>query len=82
MLLDNAMIHSAELLYSASESHGYRQRLNTWAVVRLLPNMQRSIVTRFRTRSDADGHLSFLRTHMPKSQFQVIFDPQTDLTEK
>ncbi|MEO0406464.1 MAG: hypothetical protein AAF289_03840 [Cyanobacteria bacterium P01_A01_bin.135] len=68
------MTYSAEL-HSASDSHAYRQRLNHWAVVRLLPNMQRSVLTRFRTRSDADGHLTFLRNHMPQSQFQVVFDP-------
>ena len=60
---------------SASGTLGYRQRLNHWAVIRLLPNMQRSVLTRFRTRSDADGHLTFLRSHMPHSQFQVVFDP-------
>jgi hypothetical protein len=33
----------------------YKQRLNSWIIVRLLPNLQRSVVGRFRSWSDADG---------------------------
>jgi hypothetical protein len=58
----------------------YRERLTPWAIVRLLPNMQRLVAGRFRTRSDADGHLQFLRQHIPQGDFIVVFDCQ--LTEK
>ena len=33
----------------------YKQRLNSWIIVCLLPNLQRSVVGRFRSWSDADG---------------------------
>jgi hypothetical protein len=34
----------------------YRDRLNIWAVMRLLPDFQRVVVARFRNPSDAEGH--------------------------
>ena len=52
----------------------YRDRLKYWAVVRLLPNMQRITVARFRSRSDADGHQQFLTHHLPTARFLVMFD--------
>jgi hypothetical protein len=54
----------------------YRERLKHWAVVRLLPDMQRRVMARFRSRADADGHLRFLRRNAPDSDFVVVFDPQ------
>jgi hypothetical protein len=53
----------------------YKQRLNPWVLVRLLPNMQRMTVGQYRTRSDADGHLDILRRLMPKAKFVVMFNP-------
>lgn len=53
----------------------YRDRLNGWAVVRLLPNFQRVVVARFRTESDADGHCQSLRRLLPEAKFIVVFDP-------
>lgn len=57
----------------------YRARLNPWVIVRLLPNMQRTIVGRFRSRSDADGHLQCLRQLIPHASFVVVFDLQPDI---
>ena len=57
----------------------YRARLNPWVIVRLLPNMQRTIVGRFRSRSDADGHLQCLRQLIPHASFVVVFDLQSDI---
>lgn len=37
-------------------------------------NMQRVVVARFRTESDADGYLKSVRRLIPDGQFQVIFD--------
>jgi hypothetical protein len=56
----------------------YRERLTPWAIAQLLPNMQRTIVGRFRSRSDADGHLRCLRQLIPHASFVVMFDPQPD----
>ena len=41
--------------------------------------MQRTIVGRFRSRSDADGHLHCLRQLIPNASFVVVFDLQPDL---
>ncbi|HEY9830402.1 MAG TPA: hypothetical protein V6D26_07480 [Stenomitos sp.] len=54
----------------------YKQRLNPWLVVRLLPNMQQLTVGQFRNRSDADGHLQILRRLIPNAKFVVMFNPE------
>jgi hypothetical protein len=54
----------------------YRERLNPWVLVRLLPNMQRITVGQFRNRSDADGHLEILRRLIPNAKFVVMFNPE------
>ncbi len=53
----------------------YRERLNPWVLVRLLPNMKRVTVGQFRSRSDADGHLVILRRLIPHAEFVVMFNP-------
>lgn len=53
----------------------YKQRLNPWVLVRLLPNMQRITVGQFRNRSDADGHLAILSRLIPNAKFVVVFNP-------
>ena len=57
----------------------YRKRLEHWAIARLLPNMQQIIVGRFRSRSDADGHLQCLRQLIPHASFVVVFDLEPDI---
>ncbi|WAL59497.1 hypothetical protein [Thermocoleostomius sinensis] len=52
----------------------YRERITPWVVVRLLPNMQRVVIGRFHRRSDAEGHLRFLRQQIPDETFAIIFD--------
>ncbi|AOX00532.1 hypothetical protein BJP34_14700 [Moorena producens PAL-8-15-08-1] len=52
----------------------YSQRLYPWALIRLLPQMQRVVVRRFRNRSDAEGHLQALKRLMPDQKFIIIFD--------
>lgn len=52
----------------------YKTRLNNWAIARLLPNHQWVIVARYRSRSDAEGHLHFIRRRMPNVQFKIVFD--------
>jgi len=53
----------------------YGESLQCWAVIRLLPNMQRITMHRFRKESDADGWLKVLRRCIPEGNFVVIFDP-------
>ena len=53
----------------------YRERLSPWIIVRLLPNFQRIVVGRFRSWSDADGHLRTLRQLIPTAEMTIMFDP-------
>lgn len=52
----------------------YRETLNRWAIARCFPDMQQTIVARFRSRSDADGHLRSLRRQIPDGNFVVVVD--------
>ncbi|NEQ22058.1 MAG: hypothetical protein F6K28_23240 [Microcoleus sp. SIO2G3] len=60
----------------------YKERLNPWVLVRLLPNMQRLTVGQFRTRSDADGHLHILRRLIPNAKFVVMFNADVLQTQQ
>jgi hypothetical protein len=59
---------------SATEAIAYKKRLNSWAIAKLLPDMQREIVARFRSRSDADGHMQLLSRMTPDANFMLVFD--------
>ncbi|NET82062.1 MAG: hypothetical protein F6J94_08965 [Moorea sp. SIO1F2] len=59
----------------------YSQRLYPWAVVRLLPKMQRVVVGRFRNRSDAEGHMQALKRLMPDGKFIIVFDIGQEIEE-
>jgi hypothetical protein len=52
----------------------YKDSLKPWAVTRLLSNLQWVIIGRYRSRSDADGHLQLLRQRIPNVEFKVVFD--------
>ncbi|KAM3096254.1 hypothetical protein ACKFKG_11380 [Phormidesmis sp. 146-35] len=53
----------------------YKQRLEPWAVMRLLPNMQRITLARHRSPSNADHYCRALQRLEPQSKFCVVFDP-------
>ncbi len=61
-----------------NESASYKKRLNSWAIARMLPDMKREIVARFRRRSDADGHMQLLLRVTPDANFMLVFDCQTE----
>ncbi|MBD2210152.1 hypothetical protein H6G64_08235 [Calothrix sp. FACHB-156] len=61
-----------------NQAKGYRQRLNTWAITRIVPNTDPVIVARFRSRSDADGYLRHLRQVIPNTTFEIVVDCQRD----
>ena len=48
--------------------------LKPWAVARLLPDLKWVIIARYRSASDANGHLLLLRQRVPNIQFKVVFD--------
>jgi hypothetical protein len=52
----------------------YRDRLQSWCIVRLLPDMQRVVIARFRRRSDAEAHLKVLRRIETTFQYVIIFE--------
>lgn len=56
----------------------YEQRLQPWVIVRLLPNMQRIIVQRFRRRSEAENYIKALHRIEPRSYFVIVFDVALD----
>jgi hypothetical protein len=57
----------------------YKQRLNRWLVVRLLPNMQRITVAHFFRHSDADGYLRIIGQLIPNAQFVIVFNADINL---
>jgi hypothetical protein len=63
---------------SGAEAIAYKKRLNSWAIAKLLPGMQREIVARFRSRSDADGHMQLLSRMTPDASFMLVFDCQNE----
>ena len=53
----------------------YRQRLYPWCVIRLLPKMQRTVVSRTRQRNVAEHYLNTLKRLHPEASYILIFDP-------
>lgn|GEM_PF-5734031 len=64
------------------KSTNYRTILAPWAVVRWLSPTDRTVVGRFRSRSDADGHAVALRRLMPRAYFDVIFEVNSHLISR
>jgi hypothetical protein len=45
-----------------------------WAVARQLPSLKWVIIGRYRSRSDADGHLQLCRRRVRNIEFKVVFE--------
>lgn len=70
------------MLQGQSVLEKYSQQLHPWCIIRLLPNMQRTTVNRFRRRNDADEHMKVLRRLNPQATYIIIFvPPQSNKTE-
>jgi len=75
-----APIFAAQIteLFSAAPQHPavqpYYNRLHPWCIIRLLPQMQRTVVARFRRRNDAEAHLKILQQMNPDADYWIIFD--------
>lgn len=52
----------------------YRDSLKPWAVTRQSPKLGWIIIARYKSRSDADGHLLLLHQRVPNIEFKVVFD--------
>jgi hypothetical protein len=50
-------------------------RLEVWAIVRQLPDMQNAVVNRFRRRSDAEACLRLLSRSMPNRNYVILYAP-------
>ena len=59
---------------ASNSTSRYRDRLQVWCIIRLLPNVQRVVVGRFRKRNDAEDHLKVLRRLEPDGIFIIFFD--------
>ena len=59
----------------------YSDQLNPWCIARLLPDMQRTVVNRFRRRNDAEAYLKLLRQMMPTATYTIVFDLAMDPLE-
>jgi hypothetical protein len=55
-------------------AQNYWTRLHPWCVIRLLPKMQRIVIQRFRTRSQAEEYLKIVRRLMPAALHHIVFD--------
>jgi len=54
------------------EVSSYRDRLNRWAIARVDDGNSPVIIERFRSHSDAEGHLKFLRQQFPLAEFIIL----------
>jgi len=54
--------------------------LHVWAIIRLLPNMQRVVMRRFRRRGDAESYLNILRRYLYDANLTIVFDPPSNDT--
>lgn len=52
----------------------YRDQLLPWCIIRVLPAMQRSLVTRLRRRSEAKEYLKALKQLNPSEHYFIVFD--------
>ncbi len=64
---------------SENQAISYKNRLNGWAIARVLADKERVIVARFRSRSDADGYVQHLRQMVPAGSFEIFFDSQREV---
>lgn len=55
----------------------YKDQLQPWCVVRLLPEARSLVVGRFRRRSDAESHVRILRQIVPHAAYTILFDGVT-----
>ncbi|NER29112.1 MAG: hypothetical protein F6J89_16115 [Symploca sp. SIO1C4] len=49
-----------------------------WAVVRLVHPMQWVVISRYRSRADAEKNMRLCRQQVAEIKFEVVFDPPTD----
>ncbi len=58
------------------EDNAYKKRLNGWVVARVVTEQEKVVVSRFRSRSDAEGYIQHIRQMIPNTVFELFFDSQ------
>ncbi len=61
-----------------NKTMNYQQQLYPWVIYRLLPNLKRLIVARFRRRNDAEEHLKILKRLLPQVKFAISFEVSSE----
>lgn len=59
-------------------AENYWHQLHPWCVIRLMPNVQRIVVQRFRKRSQAEEYLKVVKRLVPTATHHIVFDPTSD----
>lgn len=63
------------MTYFDRQASDYCNRLHPWCIIRLLPNVQRTVVARFRKCSEIEAHCSALQRLNPDADYAIVFDP-------
>ncbi|MBW4634889.1 MAG: hypothetical protein KME30_24165 [Iphinoe sp. HA4291-MV1] len=56
----------------------YQERLKPWAVIHSLSSSQKVVISRHRSRVDAEEYLRLLRQLKPTSKHEIVFEPAED----
>jgi hypothetical protein len=72
----NTLASFSDAIADSESPKTYKDRLKRWAIARMMEEKQLTIVDRFRSRSDADGHLRVFQQRYPTATFVVIADHQ------
>ena len=60
----------------------YQERLKPWAVIHSLSSSQKVVVSRHRSRVDAEEYVRLLRQQKPSSKHEVVFEPAEDRAQE
>ncbi|NEO34166.1 MAG: hypothetical protein F6K36_27930 [Symploca sp. SIO3C6] len=53
-----------------------------WTIVRLISPVQWVVVSRYRSRADAERNLNFCRQQIAEIKFELVFDPPIEKGDK
>jgi hypothetical protein len=81
-LVQSVLAPKQEQLMTRQRVQQKEDLTHPWAIVRLLPDLQRYTVARFANRQDAQDHVRFLHRFMPAADFEVVFDVPDSLQGK
>lgn len=70
--------HSPMGSADCSAAENYWRQLHPWCVIRVMPNMQRIVVQRFRNRNQAEEYLNIVKRLAPTAMYQIVFEPSLD----